>query len=78
MSHWSTRVPDFDARQTALGSSYRNPGRELRMSTDEPLSESTLAVPGSPERQLDFRPGMDMRWEITRSTADTAGSCSRR
>jgi mannose-6-phosphate isomerase-like protein (cupin superfamily) len=43
------------------------------MSTDEPLSESTLAVPGSPERQLDFRPGMDMRWEITRSTADTAG-----
>jgi mannose-6-phosphate isomerase-like protein (cupin superfamily) len=33
--------------------------------------------PGSPagdDRQLDFHPGMDMRWEITRSTADTAGA----
>ncbi len=28
---------------------------------------------GSSERQLDFRPGMDMWWEITRSTADTRG-----
>jgi quercetin dioxygenase-like cupin family protein len=25
------------------------------------------------DRQLDFRPGMDMRWEITRTAADTGG-----
>ncbi len=25
-------------------------------------------------RQLDFRPGMDMTWEITQSTADTGGT----
>ena len=25
------------------------------------------------DRQLDFHPGMGMRWEITRSTADTSG-----
>jgi mannose-6-phosphate isomerase-like protein (cupin superfamily) len=25
------------------------------------------------DRQLDFHPGMEMRWEITRSAADTAG-----
>jgi mannose-6-phosphate isomerase-like protein (cupin superfamily) len=25
------------------------------------------------DRRLDFRPGMDMRWEITRSSSDTAG-----
>ncbi len=25
------------------------------------------------DRQLDFHPGMEMRWEITRSTADTGG-----
>lgn len=28
---------------------------------------------GGGDRQLDFHPGMGMRWEITRSTADTAG-----
>jgi hypothetical protein len=25
------------------------------------------------DRHLDFHPGMGMRWEITRSTQDTAG-----
>jgi mannose-6-phosphate isomerase-like protein (cupin superfamily) len=43
------------------------------MSIEEPLAEPTPALPGNPERQLDFHPGMQMRWEITRSTADTAG-----
>ncbi len=28
---------------------------------------------GGGDRRLDFHPGMGMRWEITRSTADTAG-----
>jgi hypothetical protein len=27
----------------------------------------------SADRQLDFHPGMGMRWEITRSTEDTSG-----
>jgi mannose-6-phosphate isomerase-like protein (cupin superfamily) len=31
------------------------------------------ATPGSGDRRLDFHPGMEMRWEITRSAADTAG-----
>ena len=26
------------------------------------------------DRRLDFHPGMGMRWEVTRSTADTAGA----
>ena len=25
------------------------------------------------DRNLDFHPGMGMRWEVTRSTADTGG-----
>jgi mannose-6-phosphate isomerase-like protein (cupin superfamily) len=33
-------------------------------------SDSARANAG---RQLDFRPGMDMQWEVTRTTADTAG-----
>jgi mannose-6-phosphate isomerase-like protein (cupin superfamily) len=33
----------------------------------------SLATPGDDDRQLDFHPGMGMRWEITRSTEDTAG-----
>ena len=37
-----------------------------------PQGEST-ATPTSGDRQLDFHPGMEMRWEITRSTADTEG-----
>ncbi len=28
---------------------------------------------GASERQIDFRPGMDMRWEVTRNAADTGG-----
>jgi quercetin dioxygenase-like cupin family protein len=32
-----------------------------------------MASTGISERQLDFHPGMPMRWEITRSTADTGG-----
>jgi hypothetical protein len=31
------------------------------------------ATPGGDDRQIDFHPGMEMRWEITRSTEDTAG-----
>jgi mannose-6-phosphate isomerase-like protein (cupin superfamily) len=30
-------------------------------------------MPASGDRQLDFHPAMDMRWEVTRSSADTAG-----
>jgi mannose-6-phosphate isomerase-like protein (cupin superfamily) len=30
-------------------------------------------TPAGAPRRLDFRPGMDMWWEITRSTEDTAG-----
>jgi mannose-6-phosphate isomerase-like protein (cupin superfamily) len=33
----------------------------------------TGATPGGAERELDFRPGMDMSWEITRNSADTGG-----
>jgi quercetin dioxygenase-like cupin family protein len=40
---------------------------------EEPPSEPRAAA-GSTERQLDFHPGMDMRWEITRSAADTGGA----
>lgn len=43
------------------------------MSIEEPPSKSTSVLPDSAGRQLDFHPGMEMRWEITRSTADTAG-----
>jgi quercetin dioxygenase-like cupin family protein len=35
------------------------------------MGESGEGSPG--DRQLDFHPGMEMRWEITRSTADTSG-----
>jgi mannose-6-phosphate isomerase-like protein (cupin superfamily) len=35
--------------------------------------EEPVATPGGGDRQLDFHPGMEMRWEITRTTADTAG-----
>jgi mannose-6-phosphate isomerase-like protein (cupin superfamily) len=38
-----------------------------------PPSGEPAETPGGAGRQLDFHPGMDMRWEITRSTADTAG-----
>jgi quercetin dioxygenase-like cupin family protein len=39
---------------------------------DEARSESGAAASDS-GRQLDFRPAMEMRWEITRNTADTGG-----
>ena len=35
--------------------------------------DGSLAKPGDDNRQLDFHPGMGLRWEITRSTEDTAG-----
>ena len=42
--------------------------------TDHNQSASgSSATPGGGDRQLDFHPGMGMRWEITRSTKDTAG-----
>ena len=37
-----------------------------------PSGEPAVTQAGS-DRRLDFHPGMEMRWEITRSTADTAG-----
>lgn len=37
-----------------------------------PPQRAPLEPPGS-DRELDFHPGMEMRWEITRSTADTGG-----
>ena len=37
-----------------------------------PPDEAGGAAPGA-DRRLDFHPGMEMRWEITRSTADTTG-----
>src|SRR2546421_619713 len=44
------------------------------MSTEEkPSPESPGAAPGGADRELDFHPGMEMRWQITRTTADTAG-----
>jgi hypothetical protein len=36
----------------------------------EPLSRE---MSGGDDRRLDFRPGMGMWWEITRSTEDTSG-----
>ena len=36
-------------------------------------SELSGATPSDNDRHLDFHPGMGMRWEITRSTEDTAG-----
>jgi mannose-6-phosphate isomerase-like protein (cupin superfamily) len=38
-----------------------------------PPSGETGAMPASDDRQLDFHPGMEMRWEITRTAADTDG-----
>jgi mannose-6-phosphate isomerase-like protein (cupin superfamily) len=38
-----------------------------------PQTGESAPIPVSSDRQLDFHPGMEMRWEITRSTADTAG-----
>jgi quercetin dioxygenase-like cupin family protein len=38
-----------------------------------PPSQEPARTPASDDRQLDFHPGMAMRWEITRSTADTGG-----
>jgi mannose-6-phosphate isomerase-like protein (cupin superfamily) len=40
---------------------------------EQPSDSGAGVVSRSGERELDFRPGMDMTWEITRSTADTAG-----
>ena len=42
--------------------------------TEPDHGESTPREPSSGDaRRLDFRPGMGMWWEITRSTADTSG-----
>jgi mannose-6-phosphate isomerase-like protein (cupin superfamily) len=38
-----------------------------------PPSGVSAVTPAGDDRQLDFRPGMDMRWEVTRTAADTAG-----
>jgi len=36
-------------------------------------SQEQSSTHGLDERELDFHPGMGMRWEITRSTEDTSG-----
>jgi mannose-6-phosphate isomerase-like protein (cupin superfamily) len=38
-----------------------------------PPSEQPASTTANGDRQLDFHPGMPMRWEITRSTTDTRG-----
>jgi mannose-6-phosphate isomerase-like protein (cupin superfamily) len=38
-----------------------------------PPSEQAASTTASGDRQLDFHPGMPMRWEITRSATDTRG-----
>jgi quercetin dioxygenase-like cupin family protein len=43
------------------------------MSVGKGSASESGAVAGSHERQLDFHPGMEMRWEITRDTTDTGG-----
>ncbi len=40
---------------------------------DSEAAASSQPAPADGDRQLDFRPGMDMQWEVTRTTADTAG-----
>jgi mannose-6-phosphate isomerase-like protein (cupin superfamily) len=40
---------------------------------EQPSDSGAGAAPRSGERELDFRPGMDMTWKITRRTADTGG-----
>ena len=43
------------------------------MNHERAPSESSGVPPSGNDRHLDFHPGMGMRWEITRSTEDTAG-----
>ena len=43
------------------------------MSSQAPPPGEPPATPAGGDRRLDFHPGMPMRWEITRSAADTAG-----
>jgi mannose-6-phosphate isomerase-like protein (cupin superfamily) len=45
----------------------------------EPHKDQALAreMSAGGHRRLDFRPGIGMWWEITRSTEDTSGNCSR-
>ena len=38
-----------------------------------PPSEEPASKTASGDRQLDFHPGMPMRWEVTRSTIETGG-----
>jgi len=42
------------------------------MTTGNPAAPEAARA-AVPDRALDFQPGMAMRWEITRSTADTGG-----
>ncbi len=41
--------------------------------TEAPETQNEISPQAASDRVLDFQPGMAMRWEITRSTADTAG-----
>jgi mannose-6-phosphate isomerase-like protein (cupin superfamily) len=42
-------------------------------SPETPPPAEPATAPAGDQRRLDFHPGMEMRWEITRTTADTAG-----
>ena len=43
------------------------------MSETDQGESTAREMSGGDARRLDFRPGLGMRWEITRSTADTSG-----
>jgi mannose-6-phosphate isomerase-like protein (cupin superfamily) len=43
------------------------------ISSEQTPQGEPAATPTRGDRQLDFHPGMEMRWEITRGGADTAG-----
>jgi mannose-6-phosphate isomerase-like protein (cupin superfamily) len=68
----ATVLPAHRARSDQVGSFERREGVSEMSSQATPQGEPA-ARPASGDRQLDFHPGMEMRWEITRSAADTAG-----
>jgi hypothetical protein len=47
--------------------------KEATMSDPAQTESPSPETSGGDDRQLDFRPGMGMWWEITRSTKDTSG-----
>jgi hypothetical protein len=51
------------------GHAFETPKRERAEMSESQARETS----GGDDRRLDFRPGMGMWWEITRSTEDTSG-----